>query len=106
MSNYNLQKATPLQEHLYQEILKTLKSIIVTQKLADCHKVKLNHVSVCSVQIAAALVVEDHQLKSSLLDHFLPAKSHHKNFKFHRFCETLLVIRKQSHFRSPKERKQ
>jgi hypothetical protein len=105
MSNYNFKKATPLQEHLYQETLKTLKPIIVTQKLADLHKVKLNQVSVCSVQIAAALVVEDHQLKSSLLDHFLPVKSHQKNFKFHRFCETLLVIHKQSHFRSPKERK-
>ncbi len=39
MSNYNLQKATPLQEHLYQETLKTLKPIIVTQKLAELHEV-------------------------------------------------------------------
>jgi hypothetical protein len=46
MSNYNLQKATPLQEQLYQETLKTLKPVIVTQKLADLHKVKLNQVSV------------------------------------------------------------
>jgi hypothetical protein len=28
-----------LQEHLYQETLKTLKPIIVTQKLAELHEV-------------------------------------------------------------------